>query len=83
MPQPLLPEPLGFHAKNTSAGTTMPPTAAKSGKLAARRSMSSPSVSSRFTSRPTTKKKIAISPSFTQWPRLSAIENCPSVAVTS
>ena len=55
-------------ASATSAGTTMPPTAANTGSDAARRSASSPTVSSRLTSMPAMKKKIASSPSAAQSP---------------
>ncbi len=48
------------------AGTIMPPRAAAIGSAARRKSRSSPTTISRFTSRPTTKKKIAISPSLIQ-----------------
>jgi hypothetical protein len=49
-----------------AAGTTMPPTAAAIGRTAWRGSPSSPWTISRFTSRPMTKKKIAIRPSLIQ-----------------
>ena len=50
-----------------SAGTMAPPTAATMGSSAFRGSRSSPMRSSRLISRPTTRKKMAIRPSFTQW----------------
>ncbi len=54
----------------TSAGATMPPTAARIGTAARRGSRSSPSTTSRLSSRPTTKKKIASRPSAAQVDRL-------------
>ena len=45
----------------------MPPSAAAIGSAARRSSRSSPTTISRLTSSPTTKKKIAIRPSLTQW----------------
>ena len=47
----------------SSAGTTMPPTAAITGNVAALRSASSPTTSSRLSSRPATKKNSASRPS--------------------
>ena len=44
-------------------GTSMPPTAAIAGRMARRNVRSSPATSSRLISIPTSRKKIAISPS--------------------
>jgi hypothetical protein len=55
-----------LNTKKNSAGTTMPPMAAATGSVALRNDESSPTTSSRLTSRPTTKKKITISPSLIQ-----------------
>ena len=55
-------------ASATSAGRTMPPTAANTGSDAARRSASSPTMSSRLSSMPAMKKKIASSASAAQSP---------------
>jgi hypothetical protein len=48
------------------AGATRPPSAAATGNSALRKLESCPTTSSRLISSPTTKKKRAISPSFTQ-----------------
>ena len=53
-------------AAKISAGTTMPPMAAAIGSAARRGSRRSPATNSRLSSRPTTKKKIASSPSAAQ-----------------
>ena len=53
-------------ARKMTAGMARPAIAATIGTAARRRSVSSPMVSSRLTSRPTAKKKSAISPSLTQ-----------------
>jgi hypothetical protein len=66
IPQPRDASPGGFTARNSAAGMSMPPTAARTGSAAARGSRSSPTVSSRLISRPTTKKNNVIKPSFTQ-----------------
>ncbi len=71
IPQPRPPGPPALTAAKSSAGTVMPPIAARIGRLAARGSRSSPHTNSRLISSPTTKKKIAISASFTQWRRSS------------
>src|SRR5215218_4687213 len=55
----------------TTAGMSIPPPAAKNGSIAARRSASWPTVSSRLISRPATKKKSASSASATQSPSVS------------
>lgn len=52
------------------AGTRTPPHAAMIGSIAALRSASLPTTSSRLSSRPATKKKTASSPSCAQVPRL-------------
>ncbi len=66
-------------ARAMTAGTIMPPTAAKTGRVAARRLLSSPVSSSRFSSIPATKKKIASSPSEAQCARerSSSIQSGP------
>src|SRR3712207_1149315 len=51
------------------AGATAPPTAAATGSAAPRTDDSSPTRTSRLISSPTTKKKIAMSPSLIQWVR--------------
>lgn len=56
----------GTRARNTSAGTTIPPSAAPAGTSAWRTDRSSPDTISRFSSRPTTRKKIAIRKSLIQ-----------------
>src|ERR671919_160119 len=66
-----------------SAGATIPPRAAHAGSAAFRGSRSSPSTSSRLISRPTTKKKIAISPSLIQWRRSRSSRRSPSATVRS
>jgi hypothetical protein len=65
------------------AGTITPPSAANVGRSAAWRVDSSPRTSSRFTSRPMTRKKIVMSPSFTTWSRSSVIDQSPMPTVTS
>jgi hypothetical protein len=67
MPQPRAAAVPVVIAMKIAAGTTIPPIAATAGNAARLGSLSSPTASSRFTSRPTTKKKTAISPSLTQW----------------
>ena len=52
------------------AGTSIPSKAAPMGNIVLRRSDNSPPMNSRFSSSPTTKKNIDISPSFIQWCRL-------------
>src|SRR3954468_5013097 len=56
----------------------MPPSAATSGTAARRRLRKSPITSSRLASRPTTRKKSAMSPSLTQWRRSSEMAQPPS-----
>lgn len=67
MPQPRAAGSPHWSARYRPAGTTMPPSAAATGRAARRASRSSPMTSSRFTSSPTTKKKTAINPSLIQW----------------
>jgi hypothetical protein len=55
-------------ARASSAGTIMPPSAAITGSVADLRSASSPTTSSRFSSRPATKKNTANRPSLAQVP---------------
>jgi hypothetical protein len=59
-----LPE-VAFSARKIAAGSARPAIEAITGTAARERSVNSPIVNSRFTSRPTVKKKKAISPSFT------------------
>ena len=66
MPQPLDASPPELNAKYMSAGTIIPPNAAKMGRAARLTERSSPTMTARFISRPTTKKKTAIRPSSTQ-----------------
>ena len=54
---------------NRIAGTSMPPSAATTGKAARRGSRRSPATNSRFSSNPATKKKMASSPSLAHAPR--------------
>src|SRR3954453_16048960 len=56
----------------------MPPIAASTGTVIRWRSRSSPRSSSRFASRPTTRKKNVISPWLSQWRRSSAMPASPS-----
>ena len=83
MPQPRAPSPPAFSARKMAAGTSMPPTAASAGTPALRRPRSSPVVSSRLISRPTTKKNSAMSPSLIQWRRLSVTATSPIPMVRS
>jgi hypothetical protein len=71
IPHPRAPSPPTFTRRYRPAGTTIPPTAASTGRAAARGSRSSPIVNSRLISRPTTRKNRVISPSFTA-PRRSS-----------
>ena len=68
---------------NTSAGTMTPPTAAAIASAACRGTRISPTSTSRLISRPTTKKKSAIRPSFTQWRSDAVTPNAslPTVSV--
>src|SRR5919109_2362841 len=52
-----------------AAGTAIPPSAPRTGSMAVLLSLSSPRTTSLLISRPTTKKKIAMSPSLIQWRR--------------
>jgi hypothetical protein len=54
-----------------AAGANTPPRAATTGRARRRGLESSPRIISCLISRPTTKKKIGISPLFTQWPSVS------------
>ena len=83
IPHPSTPAPPAFTARKITAGTIMPPRAAMPGSTAADRSRSSPATSSRLISRPTTKKKMAIRPSLTQWTRSSLMRKSPKATVTS
>ena len=83
MPHPSTPTPPAFTARKMTAGTIIPPSAAMPGRTAADFSRSSPATSSRLISRPTTKKKMAIRPSFTQWVRSSRTEKLPMVTAIS
>ena len=55
-----------LNAKNINAGNNIPPNAANNGNNTFFGDDNSPVISSRFISKPTKKKKIAISKSFTQ-----------------
>ena len=68
-------------AKKISAGPTIPPSAAAIGSAAWRGVASSPTRISRFISSPTTKKKIAIKPSLTQWSSDSLMAKLPTPRV--
>ena len=70
IPQPEAGSPDGLKAKKMSAGKTIPPIAAIAGRAAAFGSFRWPETSSLFISRPTTKKKITISASFTSFDRV-------------
>jgi hypothetical protein len=65
IPHPPDPAPPARTAAKTRAGTSMPPAAANTGSIAARRVRSSPTASSRFTSSPITRKNRVMRPSFT------------------
>lgn len=75
--QPVLSGGKGFSAENIRAGTTIPPIAQKTKNDAFFHDLSSPSINSRFISRTTTKKNMAIKPSFIQCWRSKVI--APSV----
>lgn len=74
--------PLGFSAKNTTAGRMSPATAATTGTAARARSVSSPMVNWLLTSSPTAKKKNVMSPSFTRCLTVSSAWNDPNVNPT-
>ncbi len=65
MPHPAAPGPPRLNPRKIAAGTTMPPAAAIAGRSAWGSVLSSPWTSSCLISIPTTKKKSAMSPSFT------------------
>jgi hypothetical protein len=69
MAHPCTPGPPTLIAAKISAGTSMPPMAAATGRVARRIDASSPSSSSRLISKPTRRKKTTISPSLTQCSR--------------
>ena len=58
--------PVGLNSRNTAAGIIRPAAAATTGTAALDRSVSSPMLNSRVTSKPTMKKKKVISPSLTR-----------------
>ena len=64
-------------------GTTMPPSPARNGSATRLRTRSSPMSHSRRASRPTTRKKNAISPEFTNSRRSIAMPWPPALAVSS
>jgi len=64
-------------AINTSAGTSIPPMAAMPGRVICESEERCPSMTSRLTSSPMTKKKIAIRPSLTQSKRGLAMCSAP------
>ena len=72
-----------FSSRKIAAGSASPATAAITGTAARLRSVSSPMVNSRFTSRPTVKKKNAMSPSFTSWCSVRCAANSPTMISTS
>jgi hypothetical protein len=78
IPHPRDPGPFTLTARYNTAGTTMPPTAATTGRAARFLSRNSPVDSSRRISRPTTRKKIVISPSFTHKRSAPSIAKPPS-----
>ena len=65
-----------------AAGAAMPPIAANTGRLACDHELSCPVRTSRFTSRPTRKKKTAISPSLTQCSSDLSMPNSPMLMAT-
>ncbi len=79
MPQPRWPMPPAFTSRYSAAGNSIPPTAASTGSAAFRRDASSPTMISRFTSRPMTKKNIAIRPSLIQCSAVSDRTNSPTL----
>ena len=78
MPQPPAPGPPWFTAVYSSAGTRTPPVAATTGTATSRRSRSCPTLSCWLISSPTVKKNSVISPSLTQFRRLSEKPRPPS-----
>ncbi|SKT57178.1 Uncharacterised protein [Mycobacteroides abscessus subsp. abscessus] len=64
-----------------AAGTSIPPTAATIGSAARPGSRKSPATNSRLSSTPTTKKKIASSPSVAQPARVRCRCNCSGPTV--
>jgi len=66
MPQPIAPSPLVLMAKYNRAGNTMPPMAARIGRIATLMFESSPANTSLFISKPMIKKNMVISPSLIQ-----------------
>ena len=77
MAQPRRSGPALFNTRYSSAGIAMPPNAASTGRLAVRRSRSSPRTSSRLISMPTTKKNTAIGPLFTHSRTVSVTARLP------
>ena len=73
--------PPALTATYTSAGTSIPPTAAATGSAARRGSRRSPATISRLSSSPATKKKIASSPSAAQ--ALSVRSRCSAAGPTT
>ena len=63
MPQPCAASPEGLTARYSAIGTTMPPMAPSAGTSTVRGLRSSPVVSSRVTSSPSTRKNTAMAPS--------------------
>ena len=82
-PHPRASSPPGLIARKIAAGTSIPPMPATRGTASRLRSVSSPTASSRRTSRPITKKKTTISPSLTQWWRSIEIPRPPSSMLSS
>ncbi len=83
MPQPAAAGPPALKAAKISAGRASPPTAPRAGTITARGLRSSPTVTSRLISRPTTAKNTAIAPSFTQCRRSSDIVASPTSTAAS
>ncbi len=79
MPQPFAAAVPPLKSANTAAGASMPPAAASTGRMALRTVESWPQTISRLISRPTQKKKITISPSFTSFSTVIPCGNTQSI----
>ena len=66
IPQPIIVFSCWFSVIYINAGITIPPMAAQNGSIASFISLSSPTMSSRFISKPMTRKNKVIKPSFIQ-----------------
>ena len=80
MPHPAADSWPAFREKKMSAGTTMPPTAAATGMMVRLGVDNPPTSSSRLISRPTRKKKMAMSPSLIH--RMAALDRTQSPTPT-